>query len=91
MIRNLVDRAVSLQGSGAFDAVLGPFQATSQIINQVYQQVANASTRGTARATVASMKRCFGINVFGRPAVRSDSRVGQKHHRRDSLFYHYPY
>ena len=45
------------------------FQAAGQIINQVYQQIVYASMRVHARhgpATIASTKRHYGINVFGR-------------------------
>ena len=41
-------------GSGAYDAELGHFQAAGQIISQTYQRIAFEATRGASRAAIAA-------------------------------------
>ena len=51
LIRNLANRVIS-DGSGAYDAELGHFQAAGQIISQTYQRIAFEATRGASRAAM---------------------------------------
>ena len=62
LIRNLANRVIS-DGSGAFDAELGHFQAAGQIISQTYQRVAFEAIRGASRAAIAAMKNHRGYRT----------------------------
>ena len=62
LIRNLANRVIS-DGSGAFDAELGHFQAAGQIISQTHQLIAFEATRGASRAAIAAMKNHRGYRT----------------------------
>ena len=74
MIRNIANRVVS-NGSGAFDAELGSFQAAGQIINQVYQRIAYEAIRGAARAAITAMKNHRGYRT--RPSTMPTGNGGR--------------
>lgn len=74
LIRNLANRVIS-DGSGAFDAELGHFQAAGQIISQAYQRIAFEATRGASRAAIAAMTNHRGYRT--RPSTMPTGNGGR--------------